>query len=402
MSTVSCDMADMSLTIGDVPPSHRPSGSHYERDRALAAALGEALERYSASFVPESELVFATASELGPEAVAPERFALFREDQYAEKGFPFEPFTSDTPVRWVKGWSIPDGRDAYLPQGLIYMARPRGAEAVLGSPTSKGTALGLTRQEAVVRGLLEVIERDAVMLAWYGRLSLPRLEWSTDSELVERERLHFAPSGLRYEVVDISAFCEVPVAFCVLRAENDDPVRFLVSAAAAPTMREAWDKALRESFQLRPSVKRLRLENPNRSFRADFADIETPSDHALFYVLPENEAHAAFLDGSDQVRDIQDVPSLEGSGPAEWIDAIAQRLEARGASAYAVDVTAPDVREAGLHVVKAISPELQQLDFSHRFRYLGGRRLYEAAYESGLRDAPLSADELNPYPNPFS
>jgi ribosomal protein S12 methylthiotransferase accessory factor len=48
-----------------------------------------------------------------------------------------------------------------------------------------------------------------------------------------------------------------------------------------------------------------------------------------------------------------------------------------------------------------ICPELQPIDFVHTERFLGGRRLYEAAHELGLRDAPLSPDELNPYPHPF-
>jgi ribosomal protein S12 methylthiotransferase accessory factor len=70
-------------------------------------------------------------------------------------------------------------------------------------------------------------------------------------------------------------------------------------------------------------------------------------------------------------------------------------------SAYAVDVTSPDVRSAGFRVARVIAPELCQLDVVERARFLGGTRLYEAAYVAGLVDRPLLHAELNPDPHPF-
>ena len=74
---------------------------------------------------------------------------------------------------------------------------------------------------------------------------------------------------------------------------------------------------------------------------------------------------------------------------------------AHGVSAYAVDVTSPDVQSAGFHVVRVIAPELCQLDVIERARFLGGFRLYEAAYEAGLVERPMTLADLNPDPHPF-
>jgi ribosomal protein S12 methylthiotransferase accessory factor len=70
-------------------------------------------------------------------------------------------------------------------------------------------------------------------------------------------------------------------------------------------------------------------------------------------------------------------------------------------SAYAVDVTSPDVRAADLRVVHVVAPELCQLDVVEGARFLGGRRMYEAAFEAGLVPRPLRRAELNPDPHPF-
>jgi ribosomal protein S12 methylthiotransferase accessory factor len=54
-----------------------------------------------------------------------------------------------------------------------------------------------------------------------------------------------------------------------------------------------------------------------------------------------------------------------------------------------------------LVVTKAVAPELCALDVAHGARFLGGRRLYEAAAALGLRAAPLALSAINPYPHPF-
>jgi ribosomal protein S12 methylthiotransferase accessory factor len=95
---------------------------------------------------------------------------------------------------------------------------------------------------------------------------------------------------------------------------------------------------------------------------------------------------------------VRDVPRLGAGGE---IEALIDRIERAGSSAYAVDVTSPDVRRLGLHVVKTLAPELCALDVSHRARFLGGRRVLHAAAELGLLPRALRADELNPDPHPF-
>jgi ribosomal protein S12 methylthiotransferase accessory factor len=67
----------------------------------------------------------------------------------------------------------------------------------------------------------------------------------------------------------------------------------------------------------------------------------------------------------------------------------------------APDVTSPDVRELGLTVTKVLAPELCALDVPHAARFLGGRRLYEAAAALGMRGDCLRETDVNPDPHPF-
>ncbi len=399
---VGCRLAELEPLIG-FSTDFRAGGSAPDRDAAVAAALGEVAERYSASWIPDG-LAIATAEELGERAVDPRRFALFHSRQHKRPTFPFKPFAKDTRMRWALGVELPSLEPAYLPAQLVYLrwrSPVETGEQPIGYSTSNGAACGATFGEAVLSGLLELVERDAFMLAWYGRLSLPRLDWSSDPELGALDERYFRPAGVRYAAVDLSVFHDVPTVLGVVRGVPGDGAPVAVGAAAAQTVAAAWQNAIAEAFAVRAWARAMAHEGRRAKFATDFSDLDSFDDHILFYASEEHARHADFLDGSQDERAVADVRPLEGVTVEVQIASLCERLAASGATAYAVDVTAPDIAAAGLRVAKVVAPELQPLDVAYDGRFLGGRRLYRAAFELGLVDAPLTFDELNPYPHPF-
>ena len=392
------ELASATRTLG-APTVAYGSGAHPDPWRARAAALGEAIERYSAMFVPGERLRPATAREVGDVAVHPDRFALFHPVQHAEPGFPFAPFELDTRTEFVEAFSLADGEAAYLPAQLVYLRQPVSGLRPIGYSTSSGLACAPTLAEAVLAALLELVERDAVMLAWKCRLLLPVLDWSEDDDLLEFDRRYFAPTGVPFGVIDGSAFLGVPIAIAVVHGPPGTRAALAVGAGAAATVAEAWLKAVSEGFGvyrwLGQQSKGVAAFQPEPNAIASF------DEHMLFYARPEQAALAAFLDASAERTATRRVAPLEGTSPVAQIDALVARLARHGCSAYAVDVTSPDVRALGLRVARVISPELCALDVSHRARFLGGRRLYDAAYRAGVLPRPLTLDELNPLPHPF-
>ena len=393
-----CELASSIRTLGAATVAFG-SGAHPDPTQARAAAIGEAVERYSGVYVPSERLLRTTARALGEEAVDPSRFALFHASQFAIARFPCVPFTADTVTTFVDGVSLLDGSSAYLPAELVYLSRPAADLAPIGYSTSSGLACGASLPEAVLGALLEVVERDAVMLAWKCRLSLPLLDWSAEAALTDLDDWYFAPTGLRYNVVSAAQFLDCPIAISVLHGPRGSRAALSVGAAAAATIEDAWLKAVAESYGV---YRWLRQQTAtSASSPVDPDTIESFDAHMLFYASEENAALAAFLDASAERRDVAEIAPLEGATPAAQIDAILGRLARRGLSAYAVDVTSPDVAELGLSVARVIAPELCALDASHRARFLGGRRLTTGAFEAGVLPTPLDVADLNPLPHPF-
>jgi ribosomal protein S12 methylthiotransferase accessory factor len=397
---------------GPAEPRHRSFGARLARGASVlhrdvdevsggatrAAAIAEAAERYSACFLPGGGIRVCAARDL-PGAVEPSRFALFHESQHGRPGFPFARFDVDTVTSWTRGVDLASGTGAWLPAQLVYLP-PEPVERPIAYSTSSGLAAAATEADAVLAGLLELIERDAFMLAWSNRLSLPLLDWRDDPEVASIDRRLFAPTRLRYSAVDASVFFGIPAVIGVVHGPGDELGALGVGAASAVTVAEAFRKALSEAFSVREHVRDSLVEAPE-TCPAAAEDVVTFDDHMRYYGTPERARTAAFLDASLERRPTRSVAPLAGRDADTRIRRVLRRLAGRGVSAYAVDVTAPDIRSAGLHVARVICPELCPLDVVHTARFLGGRRLYEAAFEAGLVARLLRLADLNLDPHPF-
>ncbi|MHB8468991.1 MAG: YcaO-like family protein [Gaiellaceae bacterium] len=386
---VFCSTADGSALIG-VPSATTGGGSGRSAESAFVAAVAEAAERYSACWSADARAVVATADELGDAAVRPERFALFTERQHRQPGFPYARFTGRTRVAWVEGQALPAGEPALVPAQLAYLAwELRPGEVRIARSTSSGLAAHATAAEAVLSGLFEVLERDAFMIVWGTRASRPRLRWNEGSGLAAFAARYLEPTGLRYAAIDLSDTWDVPCVVGVARSDLPGEAPLGVGAAAAATIDRAAEKALDEAFRVRSwASAQLALDPTGADVRAA-DEIAQFDEHVAYYARDEHAARASFLDASDERRHVRDVPGLAARDIGAQIEELCQRLAAQSASAYCVDVTAPDIAAAGLRVSKVLAPELCPLDVEHRWRHLGGRR----------RRLPEHA--LNPDPHPF-
>ncbi|MBI4305581.1 MAG: YcaO-like family protein [Chloroflexi bacterium] len=367
---------------------------------AVQSAIGEVLERYSAKWVPPGSRVLASYRELRGPAARPLRFALFHDAQYADPGFPYVPFNESTRVAWTQGIDLATGAITWLPSQLVYLHHdPGDLETRVSYSTSSGLACEQTHDKAVLKALLEVLERDADMLVWYCRMAPPRIEISDDPVLSRLEAAYFRVYGVRHVAFDLSAIHRVPTVLAMVTDEDPTTATAAFGSACALEPRTAWLKAVTEAYHTRTWAVQLR--RTRQDLLSAPADVRSLEDHVRFYSNPANLRHLEFLWGSPIVRTIAEIPSLPVMSPREAIDYIANELRASEICAVAIDVTAPDVREAGFSVARVISPELCKLDVSYGTRYLGGPRLYSAREKPGLASRTLQIEDLNPYPHPF-
>lgn len=160
---------------GDPPPvlSRRVVGAYGgSRADCLPRAVGEAVERFA--LLPPGPGAAGPASRWGTAAELP---AGDRVLDAAAPGVALgHPAARTARLRWYRGQRLAGGEAVWVPAALVDdPADPANGPAGCFDPGPSGAAAGPDRDRAVTGALLEVVERDAFMVAWARQLRLARL-----------------------------------------------------------------------------------------------------------------------------------------------------------------------------------------------------------------------------------
>ncbi|MGW8992240.1 TOMM precursor leader peptide-binding protein [Streptomyces zhihengii] len=324
------------------------------------------------------------------------------------------PFTPDREIPWVWGWSLRDREPVLVPEVLTYYHAP-GLENRFVQESSNGCASGGSLAEAAYFGLMEVVERDAFLLAWYGRQPLPEIDPRTSGSrrtrhMVDRLEMY----GYEARFFDTRISFPVPVVTGVAVRPDGGPGRMCFGAGAGLDPEAALAGALCEiaTDAVNLQSRTERDEERLRAMAYDFDKVEALHDHPLSYGIPEMGDHAHFLLGEPGAprppkRTLADVYGDGSLLPVsddllEDLTRCADVVAAAGFDVIVVDQTMPEQRRLGLHTVSVLVPGLLPIDFGWtRQRALGMPRLRTALREAGLRDRDLVPEDFNPAPHPF-
>jgi ribosomal protein S12 methylthiotransferase accessory factor len=373
------------------------------------AALGEAIERYSIGLYRGAELVRASANELGGDAVDVARLVFFADEQYAWPAFPYARFIRTKPLSWVVGRSLLDGRERLVPAARVFTPYRSDADERLLQSTSTGAACHVDRDTAILAGVLECIERDAVMIAWLNRLPLsviPPEEIGSGelSTIVDR----LGARGLTLRLLDATTDVGVPTVVAMLAAPPGATPALAFGAATRPTIALAAEKAAIESahtfFWIHTRARATGLP----PFRDDYADVTALDLHSLLYGHDHMRSKTAFLTGDvpDRVQQfkagVRASLAVGGShSPAADLHRCVGVLRRLELEPIVIDVTPTDVADLGFVVVRVVVTDLHPLWGGHHVRCLGGRRVRDVPVRLGYAERPRAANAFNADPHPL-
>jgi ribosomal protein S12 methylthiotransferase accessory factor len=358
---------------------------------AMYVALFEACERY-ASYLP-GDLTVATAEQLGVDALRLGTIPHCSEEEYAHPRCPLERPDPALEMRWVKGLDLCSCRELWVPASMVFLQTgPEPGSRPVSLSISTGCAVHFNLEVAVLRGLYEVIERDAIALTWLQRLPLPHLDDSVldDSvtEWIELSRRQF----IRTLMYDATTDVGVPVVYCLQLADYSAQAAQVVGCACGLDVTEAARHALVEAITVRQSIAGW-TDLPD-----DFEAFTRVMDGAAFMGSPARRDAFDFLTGADRATSIPAAFTPESHVPP--LEAMLGRLRALGMHLIVVNITTAELWRAGLVAVRVIVPEMQPLSLRPLWQYRGHPRLYQAPRQMGL---PSCVErDLNQWPQPFA
>jgi ribosomal protein S12 methylthiotransferase accessory factor len=369
------------------------SGKGWTLAEARDSALGEALERYAAMTWQPERKITSTYDGLDRPGLHPRELVLFADHQYDE--LPFQPWRPEAELEWVPAESLVTGQEVWIPLLATHLGyRPPVA---LFPATSTGFAAGQDKAGATLRALLEVIERDAFMIAWSHQLP-GRCVAAADvpDEQVRAIAATHARRGVELMVHLLPTDTSASVALAVAWSAQAPAAVIGVAAALDPVA--AARAAVLEAAQVRPLL-RSRLRFPAvRTRMAELAatpsKVATLDDHDLLYADPA-AAGLRFL--RECPREPWPTKLADGN-----LQSLVRSVAEVAPDVLAVDVTPPDVAGVGIQVVRALVPGFVPIWFGANQARLGGSRLLEMPARLGLRSRPARLDELNLAPHPLA
>jgi ribosomal protein S12 methylthiotransferase accessory factor len=255
--------------------------------------------------------------------------------------------------------------------------------------TSNGLASGSGYDDAVLRAVLELIERDAFMITWLaarpGRRLLPDASVKPQVHEILRQ---LEQSGVRVQLFSVEAGLPIPTVLCLGYGDGARWPAVTAALGAHLNMPGAVRKAVLEQGHVGPYLARL-LRKRQHAVPKDIANVRTLLDHAMYYAPRDRAAAFDFLirDGGDAV------PAGHWSVPAPPLAACVQQMLAAGVRVAIADLTSPDLAGSPFRVVRALGAGMQPIDFGHDLRRRPCPRLDRMLAGNG---------GLNPDPHPFA
>jgi ribosomal protein S12 methylthiotransferase accessory factor len=390
---VHAEPCDTTPLIG-IKAANRGAACSVNSDRAMVRACGESIERYCSSFFNINSFVYASENDFrknGVKYVHVHDVYPFSEKQFRQQGFPYKKVLDTTKIRWTEGYDFLTNETIMLPASCVYVPYlfDMAVEPFTHMPISTGLAAGQNVDYCIMKGIMEIFERDALMLVWNMRLACPRV--STEScygLLPEIDTILNAgrKDGPQWYINLLTLDINVPIISAALINNSNPPLSsFGIAANQDPVY--ALLLALEEAALTRMLLNRSEeiLSNP----RYIHGNYNTLRAHML--------AHATSMNLRKQLNFLTDIgteisfDSILNNSKSDPIE----EIKKLGLNIFCKNITTSDINSYGFKVTRTIIPGLQPLDNDHRFRFLGGSRIpiIRKKYNQHLK--------INPYPHPF-
>jgi ribosomal protein S12 methylthiotransferase accessory factor len=330
---------------------------------AILSAVGEAIERYAPSLPDPACVLWERPDDLDGEYLDPRAFALYTDEQYERDGFPYARFDPTVRHPWVLGRWLGSDRPVRVPAVFVFLSLTVRLEHQICQGNSNGLAAATDLEEAALRATLELVERDALMAAWLTGCpgQQVRLDGALDPQLRQvLDGIEALGAGVEFYVLP-SACGTVALGLALGNGRQYPGVTIGLGADLDPL--SAIRQAILELAQTGPYLRRMMrsgtLTAPDKPHQ-----VREMLDHAAFY-FPVERATAF-----DRLRSSQApiaLGDLVQGAPNRSLENCASRLGAAGVRVALTDVTSPDVATGPFRVVRAVSPDLQNISYGYGF-----------------------------------
>ena len=240
-------------------------------------------------------------------------------------------------------------------------------------------AAGFSINDCIVSGLLELIERDSLMINFSKRLNPPEIDINT-LNIENKEFVDKISKKYKIKIYKLYSDIKIPTYLCFIFNGEGKKLHYGIGASTNLDSNKAIDKALKEclfTYYYSLNIMDLRKNNPD--------EISTLYEHFLYY---QGELFEELLFESKKIKYTRELYTF---------DDVKKDLKSNGLEIYYKDLTTEDIRLTNLKVVKVIVPSLIDLNKTHKMQRLAAKRFDNVPNKIGIN----AKNGLSKQPHPF-
>lgn len=309
-------------------------------EQAQASAAMEALERCCAVMRPDDSLVRATVKDAMESVWALDPRELILPENVQKYVFNDE-------LAWCQGYELLRGEDIWVPANAVYHPyHPDGDMSIFRYHTN-GIAAGNTMEEAILHGILELIERDAWSIADFRRKARADVILDDESSISYRLMRTFQENGVEVHLKDLTSDIGIPtIGAAADDVQSKDPELLSIGVGTHLNPEVAAVRALTEVAQSRTTHKHgvkvnAKLQKANQQLGYD----RIKALNRMWYQPAERSIA------------LSDIERIDTPYVLDDIEVTLDRLTSVGVDkVIVVDLTRPEI---GVPVVRMIIPGLE-------------------------------------------
>ena len=379
------------------PFSSQAAGfSVVSKKTALLKCLCEAIERYCNFAFLEKEVVFTgsylEALHKNTSALDPEAVVAFSGQQLESPQFTPYRVTQTSTFRWVSGIDLLSSEPILIPAQLIYLSYPFLSDEPSFYPSiSTGAAGGSSLTAAILRGIYEVVERDAFMIFYLNKLAASEIDLNAlEKQNPEVQKLWNISKRYAIELRSflLTTDLEIPVVMTIAVDRSGIGKAVSVGLKSDLDLLQATIGSMGEAFHSRTWLRVAHDAAPQKITKKLLLKSSSMKNRGLFWFDKKMIHHLDFWLKNTTKKTIR--IEKQHLNDVQKIQHLLSIFQQKKYHVFFKDITLPPFQKLGYVVVKVIIPELQPLYLNENFPLLGGKRLAE-----------LAAGEFNPVPHPF-
>ena len=354
-------------------------GKGFIQSQAYCSGIMEAIERHCCTLLENDRLIFGNYKHFKGNAINPEILGVFR------KG----PYSPDLWIDWIWAWNLTKKKDILVPVlfGLYisshfkhsyYFSNTKKTQYTLSD--SNGCAAGNCIEEAILHGILEIVERDAVFINARNNLRPPDIDVTNgikNKYLIEFLDKIFIAKDIVFKIKYLTLDINIPTFACVLLDNSDGLQSLAIGYGTHFDPEIALIRSISELFQARAINQISKKRNYN--FNLFFPRMD--------YLLVEGRETISF----------KNINNLSSEDICEDLNIAIKMLEKENMDVIVINRTKKGI---GFPAVKVVIPNAQRADWVNRVDKnllgMGSSRIFNVPQKLGLRRRISTLSELDP------